>query len=384
MAGVYRRGTDKERGKAGRYTAWWLGPDGKRKSRVAYTDRAASLQFAREQETQAALIRDGLVDPAEQARRQAALRSIEDHIEDYRRQLLAKGDTSSHARHVFGTLRRIFADAAVDATTALAADRIAEALARLRAVRSARTANHALGCVRAFVRWLAEAGRIKDVPPGIRALRPVPELADRRRVRRALSGDELARLVQAAHDGPAIEAFRGPRGQSQRIVWLTGPDRAMLYRLAMGTGFRAAELRSLTPESFRLDGDSPSIVVRACYSKRGKRSGRDDVQPIRADLAAALQAWLVGRPDGQPVLPVPTKTAQMLRADLDRAGIPHRDATGRVIDFHALRHSYITDLVRKGVNPKIVQTLARHSTITLTLDRYTTLDDSDAREAIEQ
>ncbi len=56
----------------------------------------------------------------------------------------------------------------------------------------------------------------------------------------------------------------------------------------MATGFRAEEIRTLTRESFSLDGDEPTITVRACYSKRGKRSGRDDVQPIRRDDAEAL------------------------------------------------------------------------------------------------
>ena len=60
----------------------------------------------------------------------------------------------------------------------------------------------------------------------------------------------------------------------------------------------------------------------------------------------------------------------MLRADLADAGIPCRDDAGRVADFHALRHTFITNLARSGVHPKIAQQLARHSTITLTMDRY--------------
>ena len=43
---------------------------------------------------------------------------------------------------------------------------------------------------------------------------------------------------------------------------------------------------------------------------------------------------------------------------------------GRVADFHSLRHTFITNLVRGGVHPKVAQQLARHSTITLTMDRY--------------
>ena len=50
-----------------------------------------------------------------------------------------------------------------------------------------------------------------------------------------------------------------------------------------------------------------------------------------------------------------------------------KDESGRWVDFHALRHTFITGLVTGGVNPKVAQTLARHSVITLTMDRYTHL-----------
>ncbi len=62
--------------------------------------------------------------------------------------------------------------------------------------------------------------------------------------------------------------------------------------------------------------------------------------------------------------------AKVLRADLADAGIEYRDDAGRVADFHALRHAFISNLARGGVHPKIAQQLARHSTITLTMDRY--------------
>jgi len=44
--------------------------------------------------------------------------------------------------------------------------------------------------------------------------------------------------------------------------------------------------------------------------------------------------------------------------------------TGRVADFHSLRHSFISNLARGGVHPKVAQALARHSTIVLAMDRY--------------
>ena len=64
------------------------------------------------------------------------------------------------------------------------------------------------------------------------------------------------------------------------------------------------------------------------------------------------------------------RLAEMFRADLEAAGIAYRDGAGLVADFHSLRHTFITNLARGGVHPKVAQSLARHSTITLTMDRY--------------
>ena len=59
---------------------------------------------------------------------------------------------------------------------------------------------------------------------------------------------------------------------------LTGHKRAMYYRIAIGTGFRAAEINSLTPLRFDLtDFDNATVTVTAAYSKHK----REDVLPIR-------------------------------------------------------------------------------------------------------
>src|SRR5947209_6648558 len=66
---------------------------------------------------------------------------------------------------------------------------------------------------------------------------------------------------------------------------------------------------------------------------------------------------------------VPT-WAKMIRADLEAASISYHDVAGRVFDFHALRHQFISSLAAAAVHPKIVPPLARHSAITLTIDYY--------------
>ena len=174
----------------------------------------------------------------------------------------------------------------------------------------------------------------------------------------------------------------------------------MLYRLALGTGFRASELASLVPGSFDLDGRPPTVTVEAGYSKHRRR----DVQPIRRDLADLLRPWLEARTPGLPVFPIPDKPVKLVQADLAAARdawleeaatkkerkerekssfLKYRDAAGRVADFHALRHTYISRLVRSGANIKVAQELARHSTPMLTLGRYAHVQLADQTRALD-
>ncbi len=100
-------------------------------------------------------------------------------------------------------------------------------------------------------------------------------------------------------------------------------------------------------------------------------------------MAEALAGFLAGRPADRPVFDLPDKTAAMLRVDLDAAGIPYRDDAGRVLDFHALRASFITALAMSGAPAAVAKTLACHSTITLTLDAYTLPAIADERRALD-
>ncbi len=73
----------------------------------------------------------------------------------------------------------------------------------------------------------------------------------------------------------------------------------------------------------------------------------------------------------------------MLRHDLAAAEIPYEDVAGLVFDFHALQHQFISNLAAAGVHPKIAQTLARHATIGLTMDRHTHLAVADVAGALD-
>lgn len=382
MAGVYKRASDKARGKAGKFTCWWIGADKQKHSCVGTTNKLESEQIAKAKEYQALQVHLGLVDPAEQTRLASASRPIADHLEDYRLDLTARRDTPLHITNTISAIRRLLEDAKIKFIGEVTPDKVQTALGKIRGRgRSARTCNHALKATKTFVRWLTDSDRLREYPAGLAKIETYPEASDRKRVRRPLSLEEIGRLLSTTEQAkPFVTSYASRHGQP--VTTMSGPDRAMCYRLALGTGFRAEEVRTLTPEQFTL-GDNPTITVRACYSKRGKRTGRDDVQPIRGDLAAELQRWLKGKPPGKPVFPLSVfRNTKMLYADLAAAEI-EQEVDGKIIDFHSFRHTYITHLVASKANLEVVRMLARHHSITFTIDRYTTFEGKDMRAAIE-
>ena len=60
----------------------------------------------------------------------------------------------------------------------------------------------------------------------------------------------------------------------------------------------------------------------------------------------------------------------------------YTDLDGKFADFHALRHTFITNLGHANVKPKIAQTLARHSDIKLTMQIYTHINTQEQADAI--
>src|SRR5262249_10348324 len=136
--------------------------------------------------------------------------------------------------------------------------------------------NHILTAVKMFTRWLVKDRRTGDNP--IAHLSAANAKLDRRVVPRDLSGEELAVLLGASRTGKTRWA-------------LTGSDREMLYRVAVMTGLRASELASLTPESFALTVETPTVTVQAGYSKHR----REDVLPLHPDLVHRLRPWLAAK-----------------------------------------------------------------------------------------
>src|SRR5262249_60113059 len=91
----------------------------------------------------------------------------------------------------------------------------------------------------------------------------------------------------------------GAGGGRTTVRGLAGRDRAMLYRVAVGTGFRPAELAALVPDFFDLDATPPAVVRPPEHTKNRKGA----VQPIAAGLAADPRTYLKGPPGKEPAWP---------------------------------------------------------------------------------
>jgi len=81
---------------------------------------------------------------------------------------------------------------------------------------------------------------------------------------------------------------------------------------------------------------------------------------LRGDLAAARRAWLKAA-KGNP-------EERLRREQSDFLAVVNHDGAG--LDFHALRHTCGAWLAMAGAHPKSIQTVMRHSSITLTMDTY--------------
>ncbi len=291
---------------------------------------------------------------------------LSEHLDHWTEHLRAKGTTAKQTRLLRSRCEKVFDRCGWTWWSECNARQAEQCLTELRgAGMSLRTSGFYRQALRQFARWMLVNRRAVENP--FDALPSMNPATDPRHERRALTDDEVTRLLRATR--AAVKRFK-----------MSGTERALLYETALQTGLRASELRTLTGAD--LDFNSLTVTVQACYSKHR----RQDTLPLRRDLAAKLAEHVQGRSPQAPVftMPYPSAVCRMLKKDLAEAGIVYKDDAGRVADFHALRHTFVTNLVRSGAGVKTAQTLARHSTPVLTLGVYSHVGLTDTRAAVEK
>lgn len=324
------------------------------------TDHRAATRIAAQLDADAALGREGVVDPAHARAADAASRALKDHVADYLLHLDQAGRSSHTVTAATKHLAWIQDKTRATRLAELTLERVTGALAILREQkRSARTVNYYGGSAATFLGWCVRTGRLESNP--LRFLPHQAEAIDRRRERRALTDAELVRLFAEAE-------LRG---------------RALWYGLAYWAGLRRSELARLTWGDFDL---TRGVIVM----RKGKAKRADEI-PIHPALRAVLDSnrpraatpgkELLAGPGARVFPTLPTNLTR--QRDFERAGISlEPDEQGRVVDLHSLRATLATNLARLGVAPQLVQKVMRHADYRTTMRAYTVLRIDDTAAAL--
>lgn len=181
-----------------------------------------------------------------------------------------------------------------------------------------------------------------------RAIKPLKDNLGR--MPRALSDKEIQKLLLAAK--ASTDALGGKAYEIALLYLYTGMRRDELLHLE----WNSVDIRTrrITVQS---DHDGKTFMVK---TRRARVIGMArDIVPIFEQLPREGRYVLGG--DG--LVEHPDSVTRAFRKIMRRAELP------RDITLHSLRHTYITHLVEKGVNPRRVQYLAGHARFATT-ERY--------------
>ncbi len=263
-----------------------------------------------------------------------------------------------------------------------------------RAEVAVRTLNAAVSALKTLLAWGVRAGRIKSNP-----LATVSSVGKPARCTRALDVDEIHTLLDVSPE-------------PYRTIWLafvsTGMRRRELVRLCWPQVDFATETIRILPETSKSkrQRDVP-MVPELCACLRAMRAeakdadgyvftnqdGKPWVNNLLRRFTRCARLALVGkavrkdgvwhmvyRDDGREVEePLPgVKGWKMANVELDR----RRGQNAARVTIHTLRHTFATQLLLAGCNPKVVSDLLGHSGIQVTLDIYGHVFPRNKQEAV--
>jgi len=263
---------------------------------------------------------------------------------------------------------------------------------------SARTINSHVGTLKSMLRWAVVAGMIPSNP--LDRLRPLKQRE--RKYRRALSPVEVRRLLDASPECyRRIWAFMlgtgCRRSEVQGLLWEDVDLDRGLYFLSAAKSKNNEEASNPIPESVlrmlrkhRAEWETDRRAARRRLKTLTRSEGR---KPFTINGAPAVRSGepftvfenLHARADRGHVfvnalgLPWTVNLRRKLRSCVRAAEIPEAG-----VDLHSLRVTYVTELIRQGVDIKTVQRLARHKCVRMTLEIYARSFPEDRRQAVEK
>jgi len=353
-------------------------PGGRKKRRIISTktpDKATAKQILAKLQSDAAVRHFGIVDPLVDRVAQESARSIEQHLKNYQDKMTAAGRTQVHIDRTSKYITQYARSVGCASVADISAETVNRWAAECKNQKmAARTIAARLTAIKGFSKWLTEGEKLLRDP--LVSIKKPNAQADRRRERRMLLPTEWPWLMRATEEG---EDFWG----------VPAAERRLLYRLDIQTGLRPKEIRSLGRGAFHLDMNPPFVKVVSGETKNRKVAYQYLDMALASDLAEHLKHKLPGAAAFS--LPSEFAMADMIRGDIAVARrlwlqstsdpeqraqreqelfLTPKNEAGELLDFYSLRHTCGAWLAMRGVQAKVIQSVMRHSTITLTLDTY--------------
>jgi integrase len=252
-----RDGSDRIVITAAKYTAKYRDGTGiVREKATGCRDKEAARAVLTELEKRAEKVRAGINTPAEDQAIDHQRTLLVEHISHFISHQKARG-LSRRVNGENSQLRRVARECGWSRLADLDGPTLERWLyARAADGMAAATRNEYRGAWVAFCNWCVRNGRLTGNP-----LAKVPKAdvkVDRRRQRRALTEEELSKLLEVARQRPLLdrmtvrkgprkgEAYANLRPETRAKLERLGWERALIYKTLVLTGLRKNELRTLT------------------------------------------------------------------------------------------------------------------------------------------
>ena len=262
-------------------------------------DEAAARSILTKLERRAELVKGEVLSVAENAIADHQSTPLSGHVADYISHQTAKGLNQVRIKNTKNRLRRLAEECGVRRLADLNTTGLNSWLAaRQTEGMGAGTRNEYRQEMVGFGNWCVRNHRLLNNP-----FAEVPRAdakTDCRRKRRAITEEELIKLLDATRRRPLMEAKTIRRGKNKgkplgklreetRIhLEQLGRERALIYKTLVLTGLRKNELASITVGQVMLDAPLPYLILNAADEKNREGS----TIPLRSDLAADLREWI--------------------------------------------------------------------------------------------
>lgn len=323
---------DKATGKviaSGTYPEWhgrWKDATGWKWHKL-YIDKAASRRAWQEFQTRQEQIDAGLI-TADTDRMKLPVPELNKRFHDNLRHLRRDPD---HITISEGMLRRMIDLGGWRRLGDITVDSVTRVLAMLEAQGAGVSyRNKFIKRIKALVNWIIPDGMTSS----LKKLKQISEKgAKRSRARRAATVDQQHALLSL--DLPV--------------------DREMSYALAVLNGLRRNEVRKLREGHLDLTAAIPFLKVK-------KKNDEKDVWeyvPLHPYVLHLFRRRMPKMPDAPVVKAVPD--VETLKKDWKRAGVEFVNADGLRLDYHALRHTFLSTLDLTGASRATKKKLTRHA-----------------------